>query len=181
MSAELLSTADVSRQLEVLTQKIQALEDEQCIRNLIVRYGFALDAGDAEAAMALFTDDCIFEVSAPATGRTDTAKNKENVFIMRGRESVGGMVLSEPHQSLLPNCAHTIGPVVIDVQGDKATATGYTRIYLKEDQHIRLFRLGINHWELVKQPEWRIHRRVSQVLGEQQAQELLKAALVNTF
>lgn len=59
---------------------------------MVVRSNLSINfPGDAEAAMAIFTDDdCIFEVSAQAVGRTDAAKSKENIFIMRGRESVGG-------------------------------------------------------------------------------------------
>ena len=89
-----------------------------------------------------------------------------------------------PHQSLLPNCAHTIGPVVVRLFDGRAEATGYTRIYLRRekgqpDDHIQLFRLAYNRWELEKQRDgsWLIARRVSRVLGDAGAHELFRAAL----
>ena len=69
--------------------------------------------------------------------------------IMRGQKGVRDMVNGPSHQSLLPNCAHTIGPAVVEVDGDRAVATGYSRIYLRTGDNINLFRIGCNRWELV--------------------------------
>ncbi len=90
------------------------------VTRTIVAYGFAVDTGDATATGALFTEDAEFDV--------------DGGFVMRGRTEVEAMVLDEQgHQRLLPDCAHTIGPAVVRVDGDHATAVGYSRIYLHRD------------------------------------------------
>lgn len=164
---------------EQLTRRIERVEDELAIHRLIVRYGLAVDAGEAEAAMELFTRDTLYEVRAAGTG---TGGDPGQTLVMRGRAAVGEMVRSEAHQKLLPNAAHTIGPAVVNVDGDTATATGYTRIYHREGDDFRMFRMAVNHWELVKQEgRWWVHRRYSQVLGESDVQDLMKRALDKPF
>jgi uncharacterized protein (TIGR02246 family) len=154
----------LARRVEELTRRVTALEDELAIQRLIVRYGFAVDTGDAERTTELFTEDTVFDV--------------DGKLIMRGRQGVRDMVLGERHQALLPNCAHTIGPAVVALDGERATVTGYTRIYLRSEGNIRLLRLGFNRWELEKRKgAWQIARRVSRQLGEEEAQQVFRAGL----
>ncbi|MDG2304444.1 MAG: nuclear transport factor 2 family protein [Candidatus Binatia bacterium] len=165
----------VQEQIAALRKRLGRVEDELAIHRLIVRYGLAVDAGDAEAAMALFTEDSVYEVGAVGTGIRDETRKP---LIMRGRAAVGKMVQSEAHQALLPNAAHTIGPAVVTMAGETASATGYPRIYLRENDDFRLFRMAVNHWELVKNDErWWIHRRTSVALGESDVQDLMRKAL----
>src|SRR5439155_14550786 len=129
-----------------------------------VQYGFAVDTGEPDRTAELYTEDTVFDVD----GRN----------IMRGREAVRNLVLGDFHQSLLPNCAHTIGPAVVAVDGDRAVATGYSRIYLKTGDNINLFRIGCNRWELVKQDgAWQIAHRTSRMLGEAEAQDVLRRGI----
>ena len=169
----------VEEQVAALAKRVDRLEDELAIHRLIVRYGLAVDAGEAEAAMDLFTKDTLYEVRAVGTG---TGGDKDQTLVMRGRAAVGEMVRSDAHQKLLPNAAHTIGPAVVHVDGDSATATGYTRIYHREGDDFRMIRMAANHWELVKQDgRWWVHRRYSQVLGESDVQDLMRKALDQPF
>lgn len=169
----------IEDRVQALAERIERLEDELAIHRLIVRYGLAVDAGEAEAAMELFTKDTLYEVRAVGTGvNNDPGKT----LVMRGRAAVGEMVRSEAHQKLLPNAAHTIGPAVVHVNGNSATATGYTRIYHREGDDFRMFRMAVNHWELVKQDgRWWVHRRYSQVLGGADVQDLMRKALEQPF
>jgi hypothetical protein len=87
------------------------------------------------------------------------------------------MVRGERHQSLLPNCAHTIGPLAVELDGDRATAIGYSRLYLREGQDIDLWRLSFNRWELVRRNgRWQILRRSTRVLGHEEAAGLFRSA-----
>jgi hypothetical protein len=160
-----MSAPSTTDRLRALEARVQALEDELAVTRTIVAYGFAVDSGDGPATGALFTEDAEFDV--------------DGGFVMRGRGEVEAMVLDERgHQRLLPNCAHTLGPAVVHVDGDRATAVGYSRIYLRRDDGFDLFRIGCNQWELRRADTgWQIERRSTRVLGSEDAQQVLARGL----
>lgn len=156
--------ADVEARLEALERRVAVLEDELAIHHLIVSYGFAVDTGDAEATGELFAEDGIYDVDGD--------------LIMRGRAQVKAMVRGQRHQALLPNCAHTIGPAVVHVDGDGAVATAYSRIYRRHGEDPTLWRLSFNRFELARRlGRWQIVRRTTRLLGHAEAQALLGRAL----
>ncbi len=152
---------ELADRLVALEARVQSLEDELAVTRTIVAYGFAVDSGDAPATGELFTEDAVFDV--------------DGGFVMRGRADVEAMVLdAHGHQQLLPNCAHTIGPAVVHVDGVTATAVGYSRIYLRRDDSFDLFRVGCNRWDLRRTGSgWQISRRTTRVLGSAEAQQVL--------
>ena len=97
---------DLRARVDRLEQRLRTVEDELEITRTIVEYGLAVDSGEAEATGQLYTEDAVFDV--------------DGTNVMRGRAAVEAMVLGPGHQSLLPKCAHTIGPVVVHVAGDTA-------------------------------------------------------------
>jgi hypothetical protein len=151
--------------LAALEARVQTLEDELAVTRMIVAYGFAVDTGDAAATGALFTGDAVFDV--------------DETFVMHGRSEVEAMVLDEHgHQRLLPDCAHTIGPAAVQIDGDRATAVGYSRIYVRRADGIELFRVGCNRWDLVRDGSgWQIERRTTRALGSTEAQAVLAQGL----
>jgi ketosteroid isomerase-like protein len=155
--------ADEDR-LAALEARLQAVENELAITRVIVQYGFAVDTGDAKATSSLFTLDATFDV--------------DDTFVMEGRAAIEAMVNGDLHQSMLPNCAHTIGPVVVYSGGERAVAIGYSRIYRRADDRLTLFRIGCNRWELLRDSEgWKIDKRTTRVLGTEEAQAVLHAGL----
>ena len=114
---------DLLARVERLEQRLRTVEDELEITRTVVEYGLAVDSGEAEVTGQLFAEDAVFDVDG------------DNV--MRGRAAVEAMVLGRGHQTLLPNCAHTIGPVVVETDGDSARATGYSRIYRRDRRLLR--------------------------------------------
>jgi ketosteroid isomerase-like protein len=151
--------------LASLEARVRVLEDELAIARTIVAYGFAVDSGDGSATGEMFTDDAVFDVDGD--------------FVMRGRAAIEAMVLDDQgHQRLLPDCAHTIGPAVIRVDGDRATAVGYSRIYVRRNGEVDLFRLGCNRWQLVRSTDgWQIARRITRAVGSAAAQAVLAEGL----
>ena len=153
-----------------LEDRITRIEAELAIRNVIARYGFAADCGDITGALDCHIENAIYVVSNPRAGREGESADLE----LYGHQAIANMLSSDMHQTLLPDCAHTVGPLTVKVQNDTAHVTGYSRVY--HDQ--KLMRLAINHWTMAKDSGvWKIARRESRVMGEDAAQTLLKEGL----
>jgi uncharacterized protein (TIGR02246 family) len=157
-------TRDLTETVAALGRRVQALEDELAIHRLIVRYGLAVDVGDADETAAVFTEDGIYDVDV---GR------------MEGREAVRNMVRGERHQSMVGHCAHQIGPAVVELRGeDRAVATGYSRVYLETRAGTHVYRVSFNRWELVKREgQWLIERRTTRILGNDEAKAIFREGL----
>ena len=46
---------DIAARLDALTSRVQALEDERAVVDVLTRYGFAVDSDDANGTGALYT------------------------------------------------------------------------------------------------------------------------------
>lgn len=168
----------VEQRLESLEKRLQLAEDELAIGNLMTRYGLAVDCGDVAAALACHSEDAVYTVSAPKAGRTDGEPAGDLKLL--GHQAIADMLTSEMHQSLLPNCAHTVGPFCVEVTEDSARSTGYSRLYRREDDAFNLMRLAINEWRFKRQAgAWLIVSRESRLLGDDEAQQLLKRSAFN--
>jgi ketosteroid isomerase-like protein len=155
---------DLAAQVAALTRRVQALEDELAIHRHLTRYGFAVDTGDADATAALFAEDSVSDVD-------------QGWLVMHGREGVRDMIRGARHQAMLPNCAHQQGPLMVAVDGDRAVATGYSRVYLRRDADIGIHRVSFNRWALARRGGgWEIVRRETRLLGHPDAGELLRGA-----
>ena len=153
----------LGKQLDDLARRVQALEDELAIHRVIMRYGLAVDIGDADGAADTFTEDTVYDV---------------DVGVMRGRDGVRAMVRSERHQNMVGHCAHQIGPAVVEVRGDHAVATGYSRVYLHKDGAIQVYRVSLNHWQLERRNgQWQIAHRTTRLLGHAEARRVFEAAV----
>ena len=71
----------------------------------------------------MFAEDGVYDVDGP--------------LLMEGRAAVRAMVRGPRHQAMLPNCAHQIGPAVVELDGDRAVATGYSRVYHAPGRRLR--------------------------------------------
>lgn len=156
--------AELEQQVAELTRRVRELEDEQAIHRTLVRYGFAVDSNDADALTQLYTDDCVIEI--------------DGVPLFRGSDGARALVNSAPHQAILPNCAHMMGPFSIEVDGDRAVAVGYACVVVRDGDDTRIWREGCNRWELERRASgWLISRRQSFGVGNTGAQEILKGGL----
>ncbi len=82
------------------------MSDRDAIRELVARYCFALDAGNFEQMAALFTEDGVWETAfGTGTGRA-------------GIVAQANSIATGPR----PRRAHLTTNIVIDLQGDAATA-----------------------------------------------------------
>lgn len=154
---------DVTERLAQLEARLRAVEDELAIHKLIVRYGLAVDSGDAERTAAVFAADGVYDA---------------DVRLMRGRGEVADMVRGARHQAMVGHCAHQIGPAIVQVDGDAATALGYSRVYLQGDDGIAIYRVSVNRWTLARQGDgWIITHRLTRLLGHAEALAILRNGL----
>jgi uncharacterized protein (TIGR02246 family) len=156
---------DLATTVERLARRVQALEDELAIRQMLARYGFAVDTNNVDAMLALFHPD----IRVVVDGKWE----------MRGHDAAREIVEGEVHQSYLPNCAHNLDPFSIVVDGDRATATGYSRVYLRTGEGFRVERVSFNRYELQRfDDRWLVVERHTALLGSGEvAHDLLSRGL----
>jgi len=159
---------DLESAIAALTRRVQALEDELAIHRLIVRYGLAVDTGDAERTAAVFAPEGVYDA---------------DVRLMNGRADIEDMVRGVRHQRMVGRCAHQIGPAVVRVDGDTAVALGYSRVYLRTEppeHRIDVYRVSLNRWELERRGgSWLIVRRVTRLLGHEEAKTIFADGLAD--
>jgi ketosteroid isomerase-like protein len=159
---------DSTRTVADLVARVQRLEDEREITRVLTRYCFAVDIGDADATAALYTDDTVIDLGPTSQ--------------FHGTAGAQQLVLDERHQAIVGRCAHTMGPFVIDVDitGDRATAIGYVRVYISDEdmRNPRLWRIGYTKLELIRAgTTWRIETRLSRSVGAEDGASLLRDGL----
>ena len=104
--------------LEELEKRVQALEDERSLRELLARYAFNADLGRSEAYVALYAED----------GAIDGAHARHE-----GREELLRFITGKGHKSIEGRCQHfNCGPDILYIDGDEAVAEGYSFLLLRE-------------------------------------------------
>ena len=156
--------ANVEQELLRISESLRVLEDEREIIRFISAYGPAVDSGQSEAAAALWTEDGVYD--------TDSA-------VWTGRAEIAGMVEGDFHQKLISGgAAHVLGVPHILIEGHRAVATCYSRVFRHGEGGFELWRVAVNRWELVRTPQgWRASYRTNRLLnGSEAARELLGRA-----
>jgi hypothetical protein len=142
---------DLRAAMAALQERVQLLEDQLAITQLVARYGPAVDSGSAEEAADLWTED----------GSFDAVPWLE----MRGRAQIADMVRSSGHQGLITNgCGHILTVPHIVIQGDEAVGRSYALNIRWDAEHDRFWvaRVSANTWKWVRTADgWRIKERVN--------------------
>jgi uncharacterized protein (TIGR02246 family) len=151
-----------------LVARLRRLEDDRDIRQLIASYGPAVDAGDADAAARLWSNDGVYDVDG---------------WRMEGRAEIHAMVRSAAHQNLvIKGCCHFLGPCVVTVTGDQAVAVCESLVLIRDGDGYRVWRATAHHFDLRRIDEqWQIATRTSRVLdGNPDARALLMKGLAGS-
>lgn len=154
--------------MAALEARVRSLEDQLELYRLVSSYGPAVDTGSSEAAGSLWAEGGAYEFDS---SRLD------------GPDGVAAMVLSDGHQSLIHHgCAHVMALPVVQVDGDRARATGYSRVYRHTDDGYQVWRVSANHWQFVRTPAgWRVSHRVNRTLdGSSEARDILARAITES-
>jgi uncharacterized protein (TIGR02246 family) len=143
-------SADKTRQLE---ERVQDLEAEWAIRNLIATYMLRADARDAEGVAEQFAKDGVLDVEG-------LLKDIPGKKIHKGRKAIAKFFreVIEPAPCFLWHLAHTPH---IEVHGDKATGHwGWTALLRFPDSDAMEFG-GVYNDKYVKTDEgWKIKKKV---------------------
>lgn len=148
----------IGASLADLETRLQRAEDAEAIRNLIASYGPLADAGDAAGVAALWTEDGEYDVGGYG--------------VSKGREAIAALITGETHQQLMAQgCAHILSPHHIEIDGDVASATGYSTVFRKADDAFEAWRVSENRWELARQADgdWRVTKRINRPVGPHQS------------
>ena len=137
--------------IETLEKRIAALEDRLAIYQLVASFGPAADSCEGAVISNLWLEDGTYE-----TGHKTFA----------GAAEVGNVVETEMHRQFLePGCAHVLSLPVVTVDGDRAIATGYSRVYQRDGDQWRVARASANRWELERRGAgWKVARRINRML-----------------
>jgi hypothetical protein len=136
-----------------LHQRLCRLEDESEIRRVLMSYGPAADAGLASFAASRWLEDGVYDWDAHGEPH-------------HGCSAVGDMLRSDGHQGLITHgVAHFAGPVLVEVDGDRATALNYSLIMRREEDRFFLWRVSAVRWDVERAgSSWRVRRRTNRVL-----------------
>ena len=139
--------------LEELHARVGRLEDEAAITRLIMSYGPAADAGLTSFAGQLWLEDGVYDWDADGDPH-------------RGSAGVDAMLQGENHQGLIARgVAHFAGPLLIDLDGDRATVLNYSLIMRREEDRHYLWRVSAVRWDVERAgSQWRIRRRTNRLL-----------------
>lgn len=156
---------EIDARFAALEARIAVLEDQLAIYQLIATYGPSVDSRTGGVTASLWTEDGSYDFGGDP---------------LVGAEKVGSLVNIEPHVHYVADgCAHVLSMPHITVGGDKAVATGYSRVYLNQGDHWRVERASANRWELVRTPGgWRVQNRINRLLnGQAEARDLLSSGV----
>ncbi len=134
-----------------LEARVRQLEDHLAVMRLINSWGPAVDTGSSQEAADLWDDDGVLD--------SDLSR-------LEGPRAVRAMVESEGQHALIDQgCAHVQSAPVIAVDGDRATATAYSQVFLHTEDGHEVWRVSANHWECRRTPDgWRLTQRLNRVI-----------------
>ncbi|SEK73445.1 SnoaL-like domain-containing protein [Blastococcus sp. DSM 46786] len=158
-------SADLAGRLAHLEQRVQQLEDERAVAQVVAAYGPLVDGGDDARVAALWDPDGVYDVDE---------------LLMTGRAEIAAMVRSPAHQRWIAGgCAHVVGPPHVTVTGDDAVAVCHSLMVVHDDGRFVVRRATANRWRLRRGAEgWQVVDRTNRVLdGRAEAPRLLSAGI----
>jgi hypothetical protein len=158
---------DLLQCLARFEQRLQLLEDEREIADLISSYGPLVDGGAADEVAALWTEEGVYDVDE---------------VLLQGQRAIAAMVRSRHHQAWIEGgCAHFLSPPRVHVFADEAIAVCHSLMVVNQggtfdgQASFAVRRATAHHWALRRTPAgWRVTERTSRVLdGRAEARALL--------
>lgn len=165
-----MAVSDIEARVDSLRRRLDAIDDEMAIQQVLARYGPAVDSGSGAEAAGLWTEDGTYDAQVGAWA---------------GRAAISGMVAGSGHQGLIHGgAAHVMGGApYVTLHGDTATATVYYELHRREGDRFVVWRVTATRWELERAGAgagWQVTSRVNRLLdGHEDARELLRQGVLD--
>lgn len=152
----------MTQNFEALEARLRALEDRDAIRDLVAHYGPLADVGDAEGIANLWAEGGDYMIAG--------------LGVASGRAAISALIQSDEHRALMADgCAHLLGAVAIEIDGDRASARGHSIVFRHREDGFDVYRVSANRWEFARGAAgWCVVHRSNALLdGNETARMLL--------
>jgi len=141
-----------------LEDRLQALEDQLAIYQVICSYGYAVDGCNSDAVASVYAEDGVYAVG--------------DIGAFEGRDRIAAITRDEGHLGLVGRgCAHMSSLPFVVLDGDCATATCHTMVAMKNEDGFYIGRLSASRISLSRDTSgvWRIDHRQNYMLNGDKA------------
>ncbi len=157
------SESDLEEKLGRLSARLEALEDERAIRDVLDRYGWHADHGEHKDWVGLFADDGVINLvgGVPSGGGVDHMR-------WHGAAELSAFIdAPDMHMKIEGRCMHLPAlDLRIEHDGTNAVAEGCSLVILQEADGLHLYGAGFTRWRLRKdRDQWRIQERTRVAVG----------------
>ncbi|MCU1442956.1 MAG: putative hydrolase or acyltransferase of alpha/beta superfamily [Cryobacterium sp.] len=168
---------EVVEELKRTQERLQRLEDEREIANLLALYGYLVDLPLEEEWLDIMTEDAVMDARFAHGAYPDESR-------WQGREALREFINDPTGRrrpgSYLRTMHVPTNNLVIKVDGDEALANAYSFVILKDDEDgkYRVTTAGASHWKFRRvDGKWRIAQRSRREIADDTVQELLADTL----
>jgi len=148
---------------KTLEERVQILEDERELRDLLSRYSFNADLGRTTEYAELYTEDGAIDLRDMGLQRFE------------GKQMIHDEFISGPNaSSRFGRAFHHAAPTVFHIDGDDADGEGYSiMMVLQDDGTITIAHANYSHWTFRRVDErWHIVERDMRLIGSPKAGEI---------
>lgn len=160
--------------LKAIEARLQMLEDDRAIRELLARYGFNADYGRAKEYVDLYTEDGVMNLGTIVT----RGVGYEGIQRWEGKRQLMEFITDpRAHKAIEGRCMHVQGNnLVTYIKGNEAVAESYSIVLLREENDTIVRSAGFNHWTLRKvNSKWLIKERKRRAIGGEEYREVITA------
>lgn len=158
----------MAQRLQIVERRVQELEDDREIRELLSRYGFLADSGRFPEFVALFTDDGVMNLVSPRVANGVARWEGSEALLEFISGSKRRPDVADPMDLVREGRRmHVLGANLRTyIDGDEATAEGYSLVLTKAADGRMDVDAGSNKWLLRRvDGRWHIKERVRRVMG----------------
>lgn len=151
-----------------LEERVQELEDERELRDLLARYSFNADLGRTKEYSELYTEDGAIDLRDMGLERYE------------GPESILKDFISAPAAAdVAGRSFHHAAPTVFHIDGDDATGEGFsTLLFRHDDGSMAVVHANYSHWTFRRESgEWKIVERDIRLIGSREASQMFRRSL----